>query len=770
MQELDQLEQFRKINQVQIDWTDSFLITLQNGNRINIYSIKDKSLIGKDLIFVDSFIIYKNLIHSMKLQQKKLVQLNYKTQKIRATFFSQAYENIIFNDNLVYLRNLTLDFMNHKNNKQYLRAKNYKQIRKLKQTQFLGGNYQLIFNDQYKNKMQEFISCKDIKFKLDQLELTLVKTIQELLTLSDQSTQYLKVIKNNKLLSNTLCYQYDMNAEYKLVVYMYRDKKKIYLSCLGNAEWFKFNARHKILYFKILDYENLQGNEACYRYYQIEIVYILIYIFCQQRVKSIYHINFCFHFIDLELCQLLLDISPELLILKKNGIKLILKYQLKAVFQKVINFINYITQLQFMPEALNLKPQPCLGGIKLAPYYLQDNPYLLTGYRINYDTPKLALSKNIYQKSFLESCFHLHNEFNNIWTHLIAFLVTIVIVAMDYLPLLEIDDNLSTWPIKMSLMCSIIMYGISTVYHIFMCCQQSLFCVLLKLDYAGISFMALACIVPVIFYGYQCDPTTQFLYTWGIIFLCLSTCLISWSDFMQKGENHIYKTLLFITQYAIVLIPELQLIYHSRTEQSTFNTTQIEEAMLKAVIYIVTGLIVFTQRFPERWIPSYNLACNSVHLLCTNILHLSTFIQGKSRFLVSFLMILVLDIICYTNSIFRFIFISFISNCLYIWKIDTFVFFSFNNFQQFQYVIMFGKIKNVEYGEYEEQIMKNSENMENGYLNILKRYLKKNIHDAHRSIRKIRLTQLNYHYHLKLIDPHSYLKQIDDSYDVKILV
>ena len=38
---------------------------------------------------------------------------------------------------------------------------------------------------------------------------------------------------------------------------MYRDKKIIYLSCLGNVEWFKFNARHKILYFKILDYENL---------------------------------------------------------------------------------------------------------------------------------------------------------------------------------------------------------------------------------------------------------------------------------------------------------------------------------------------------------------------------------------------------------------------------------------------------------------------------------------------------------------------------------
>ncbi|KAM3142895.1 hypothetical protein pb186bvf_004958 [Paramecium bursaria] len=246
--------------------------------------------------------------------------------------------------------------------------------------------------------------------------------------------------------------------------------------------------------------------------------------------------------------------------------------------------------------------QPCLGGIKLAPYYLQDNPYLLTGYRINYDTPKLAL----------KSCFHLHNEFNNIWTHLIAFLVTIVIVAMDYLPLLEIDENLSTWPIKMSLLCSIIMYGISGVYHIFMCCQQSLFCFLLKLDYAGISFMALACIVPIIFYGYQCDPTTQFIYTWGIIFLCLSACLISWTDFMQKGENHLYKTSLFIILYVIAMLPGFELMYYSRTGQSTFNTTLIEEAIFKEAIYIGIGLIVFTRRLPERWIPvKLDIYCNS---------------------------------------------------------------------------------------------------------------------------------------------------------------
>lgn len=45
-----------------------------------------------------------------------------------------------------------------------------------------------------------------------------------------------------------------------------------------------------------------------------------------------------------------------------------------------------------------------------APEYMQDNAFIVTGYRAGYS----------YKESFI-SLFHLHNETGNIWTHLLGF-------------------------------------------------------------------------------------------------------------------------------------------------------------------------------------------------------------------------------------------------------------------------------------------------------------------------------------------------------------
>ena len=60
-----------------------------------------------------------------------------------------------------------------------------------------------------------------------------------------------------------------------------------------------------------------------------------------------------------------------------------------------------------------------LGAYKHAEDYEKDNVYIERGYRINFNTPK----------KIFKSLFMLHNEFVNIWTHLIGAVFILCIVA-----------------------------------------------------------------------------------------------------------------------------------------------------------------------------------------------------------------------------------------------------------------------------------------------------------------------------------------------------
>ena len=62
--------------------------------------------------------------------------------------------------------------------------------------------------------------------------------------------------------------------------------------------------------------------------------------------------------------------------------------------------------------------QPFIGTKEQAPEYMVYNPYILTGYRINYNTVKLTI----------KSIFQLHNETMNIWTHGLGFIFCTVVL------------------------------------------------------------------------------------------------------------------------------------------------------------------------------------------------------------------------------------------------------------------------------------------------------------------------------------------------------
>ena len=61
---------------------------------------------------------------------------------------------------------------------------------------------------------------------------------------------------------------------------------------------------------------------------------------------------------------------------------------------------------------------PFIGTLDEAPEFFHANPYILRGYRINFDSPVRVM----------KSLFMLHNETVNIWLHLIPACITLLLI------------------------------------------------------------------------------------------------------------------------------------------------------------------------------------------------------------------------------------------------------------------------------------------------------------------------------------------------------
>jgi hypothetical protein len=72
-----------------------------------------------------------------------------------------------------------------------------------------------------------------------------------------------------------------------------------------------------------------------------------------------------------------------------------------------------------------LDPKYFVGTIKHAPHFMIDNEYLLTGYRINFNT----------NFRILRSLCKLHNETVNVWSHImgVTFFIALLIWTLVFI-------------------------------------------------------------------------------------------------------------------------------------------------------------------------------------------------------------------------------------------------------------------------------------------------------------------------------------------------
>ena len=139
------------------------------------------------------------------------------------------------------------------------------------------------------------------------------------------------------------------------------------------------------------------------------------------------------------------------------------------------------------------------------PHWRRDNHFIHTGYRS---------TSNSYQKSFW-SIFYLHNEFVNVWTHLLgAILFTFGgfflynVIAPRYEPASE-SDVLVFACFFLGAFCCL---GMSATYHTLSNHSPAVAKWGNKLDYTGIVFLIVGSYVPTMYYGFFCYPNLLTFY------------------------------------------------------------------------------------------------------------------------------------------------------------------------------------------------------------------------------------------------------------------
>jgi adiponectin receptor len=131
------------------------------------------------------------------------------------------------------------------------------------------------------------------------------------------------------------------------------------------------------------------------------------------------------------------------------------------------------------------------------PPWRRDNPSILTSYRP---------TSNSYFLSFL-SLFHLHNEFVNIWTHLLGsifYTLTSVYLYLLIRPRYESATQADVLVFGCFFAGAAVCLGMSATYHTLCNHSESVAKWGNKLDYSGIVVLIVGSYVPALWYGLGC--------------------------------------------------------------------------------------------------------------------------------------------------------------------------------------------------------------------------------------------------------------------------
>ncbi|KRX03856.1 hypothetical protein PPERSA_04651 [Pseudocohnilembus persalinus] len=262
-----------------------------------------------------------------------------------------------------------------------------------------------------------------------------------------------------------------------------------------------------------------------------------------------------------------------------------------------------------------LDQTPFLGRIDEAPQYIIDNVYILTGYRINFHSSYMIL----------KSLFMIHNETLNIWTHLIGCIIAIAmcvdIALYDPYP----GRELSKWPIFMFVISGMCCFGFSSCYHLFFVKNPYIAKILLRLDYAGITFLICGSTFPLTYYGFYCQQAFQWFYLSLIFGIGMVVFTITMMDFIYAEKYRHIKSLIYAFYGAFCGLSIIQLLIQEHLQGQNPNLPCTSSTLFYYVtmgFVDYTGLYIYALRQPEKNFPGKFDICGHSH----QIMHVSNMV------------------------------------------------------------------------------------------------------------------------------------------------
>ncbi|KAI0854421.1 HlyIII-domain-containing protein [Daldinia vernicosa] len=228
------------------------------------------------------------------------------------------------------------------------------------------------------------------------------------------------------------------------------------------------------------------------------------------------------------------------------------------------------------------------------PSWRRDNHYIVSGYRPD---------SNSYWRSFT-SLFYIHNDFVNIWTHLLgAIFFTSAgawlyhVIAPRYVSASSSDVLVFACFFAGAILC----LSMSATFHTVLNHSEEVAKWGNKLDYSGIVFLIVGSYVPALYYGLFCIPKQMTIYLYGIFLLGFGCGVVSWVEQFRTPRWRPYRAAMFVGLGVSGVVPVCHALriygYQTLNERMGLNWV-----LFQGFLYIF-GAFLYAVRWPERSFP-----------------------------------------------------------------------------------------------------------------------------------------------------------------------
>ncbi|CAE6524561.1 unnamed protein product [Rhizoctonia solani] len=253
------------------------------------------------------------------------------------------------------------------------------------------------------------------------------------------------------------------------------------------------------------------------------------------------------------------------------------------------------------------------------PAWLQDNAYILRGYR----RPQNSWS------GCARSVFgYLHNETVNIQTHLFGALG--LLYLLYNIPDTQAGYTTLTWQdhaaFVVSLLAAIFCLASSALFHTANCHSESVSKKCNALDYTGIIVVSVGSFYPTLHYGFFCDYYLKITYILAITIGGATSAYVVLKPDYATPAYRWARTAVFYALGVVALVPLVHAYF-------AYGLTRMQNEMgfqwlLSCICFYVIGGMIYGCRVPERWMPGtfdYFGASHQILHVCVVLAMLSNY-------------------------------------------------------------------------------------------------------------------------------------------------